>query len=85
MAQLPKALGQPPDLPSEPQANILLVDDNPGNLLSLRAILEEVLMDVMFELPSREDVVEVKVTESCITLGTPPLLEISPKRQKKEA
>jgi len=51
----------------------------------LRAILEEVLMDVMFELPSREDVVEVKVTEPCITLGTPPLLEISPKRQKKEA
>ncbi len=42
-------------------------------------------MDVMFELPSREDVVEVKVTESCVTNGTPPLLEISPKRQKKEA
>ena len=36
----------------------------------LRAILEEVLMDVMFDLPSREDVVEVKVTESCITNGT---------------
>ncbi|MDQ3244483.1 MAG: ATP-dependent Clp protease ATP-binding subunit ClpX, partial [Gemmatimonadota bacterium] len=33
----------------------------------LRAILEEVLMEVMFDLPSREDVVEVKVTESCIT------------------
>src|SRR5690349_4908888 len=51
----------------------------------LRAILEEILMDVMFELPSREDVVEVKVTESCVTLGSPPMLEISPKRQKKEA
>src|SRR3990170_2747526 len=31
----------------------------------LRAILEEVLMEVMFDLPGREDVVEVKVTESC--------------------
>jgi len=51
----------------------------------LRAILEEILMDVMFELPSREDVVEVKVTEPCVNQGTPPLLEISPKRQKKEA
>ncbi len=51
----------------------------------LRAILEEVLMDVMFDLPSREDVVEVKVTESCITNGTQPLLEISPVRRKKEA
>jgi ATP-dependent Clp protease ATP-binding subunit ClpX len=50
-----------------------------------RAILEEVLMEVMFDLPSREDVVEVKVTESCIINGTQPLLEISPVRRKKEA
>ncbi|HVS61768.1 MAG TPA: ATP-dependent Clp protease ATP-binding subunit ClpX [Gemmatimonadaceae bacterium] len=51
----------------------------------LRAILEEVLMEVMFDLPGREDVVEVKVTESCIINGTQPLLEISPVRRKKEA
>ncbi len=51
----------------------------------LRAILEEVLMEVMFDLPGREDVVEVKVTESCIINGTQPLLEISPMRRKKEA
>jgi ATP-dependent Clp protease ATP-binding subunit ClpX len=51
----------------------------------LRAILEEVLMEVMFDLPGREDVVEVRVTESCITNGTQPLLEISPHRRKKEA
>jgi ATP-dependent Clp protease ATP-binding subunit ClpX len=51
----------------------------------LRAILEEALMDVMFDIPAREDVVEVRVTESCITNGTPPLLELSPVRRKKEA
>ena len=51
----------------------------------LRAILEEVLMEVMFDLPGREDVVEVKVTEACIINGTQPLLEISPMRRKKEA
>ena len=51
----------------------------------LRAILEEVLTEIMFDLPSRDDVVEVKVTESSILNGTPPLLELSPKRQKKEA
>ncbi len=51
----------------------------------LRAILEEVLMEVMFDLPSRDDVVEVRVTESCINNGTQPLLEISPMRRKKEA
>jgi ATP-dependent Clp protease ATP-binding subunit ClpX len=51
----------------------------------LRAILEEVLMEVMFDLPSRDDVVEVRVTEACITNKTQPLLEISPMRRKKEA
>jgi ATP-dependent Clp protease ATP-binding subunit ClpX len=51
----------------------------------LRAILEDVLLDVMFEIPSRNDVVEVRVTESCILAGAPPMLEIAPKRQKKEA
>jgi ATP-dependent Clp protease ATP-binding subunit ClpX len=51
----------------------------------LRAILEEILLNVMFELPSRDDVVEVKVTEACVVNGAPPMLEIAPKRQKKEA
>jgi ATP-dependent Clp protease ATP-binding subunit ClpX len=52
----------------------------------LRAIVEEILTDVMFDLPTREDVVEVRVTEACVNnQGTPPLLEISPQRKKKEA
>jgi ATP-dependent Clp protease ATP-binding subunit ClpX len=51
----------------------------------LRAILEETLLDTMFELPTREDVVEVRVTEAAVQNGGPPLLEIAPKRQKKEA
>ena len=51
----------------------------------LRAILEETLQDTMFDLPSRDDVVEVRVTEASVNTGGPPLLEIAPKRQKKEA
>jgi ATP-dependent Clp protease ATP-binding subunit ClpX len=51
----------------------------------LRAILEELLTEVMFDLPTREDVEEVKVTETSVLNGTPPLLEISPQRKKKEA
>jgi ATP-dependent Clp protease ATP-binding subunit ClpX len=39
----------------------------------------------MFDLPTREDVEEVKVTESSVVNGTAPLLEISPQRKKKEA
>jgi len=51
----------------------------------LRAIVEEILTDVMFDLPTREDVEEVKITETCVVNGAPPLLEISPQRKKKEA
>lgn len=40
----------------------------------LRSILEEVLMDTMFELPSRNDVKECLVDEDCITLGAKPKL-----------
>ena len=51
----------------------------------LRAILENMLMDTMFDLPGRDDVVEVKVTEASVTNAAPPLLELAPRRQKKEA
>ena len=39
----------------------------------------------MFDLPGRDDVVEVKVAEATVNNKTPPLLEIAPKRRKKEA
>ncbi len=51
----------------------------------LRAILEELLTDVMFDLPTREDVVGVKITESSVMNGTAPLLELAPTKRKKEA
>ncbi|HEU4989923.1 MAG: ATP-dependent Clp protease ATP-binding subunit ClpX [Gemmatimonadota bacterium] len=51
----------------------------------LRAILEEILTDVMFDLPTRQDVEEVKLTEGSVLHGAPPLLEIAPQRKKKEA
>src|SRR3989441_651767 len=51
----------------------------------LRAILEEMMTDIMFELPSRDDVREVAVTAECVSEGRPPLLVTERVRQKKEA
>jgi ATP-dependent Clp protease ATP-binding subunit ClpX len=51
----------------------------------LRAIVEEVLLETMFDLPSRDDVLEVRVTEATVTQKQPPLLEIAARRRKKEA
>jgi ATP-dependent Clp protease ATP-binding subunit ClpX len=51
----------------------------------LRAILEEILLETMFDLPGRDDVTGVLVSEACVSNGAPPLLELSAKRRKKEA
>ena len=40
----------------------------------LRAILEEALQPVMFEVPSRDDVAKVVITEGVITQGRAPLM-----------
>ena len=51
----------------------------------LRAILEEMMTDIMFDLPSRDDVREVAVTAETVTEGRPPLLVTERPRHKKEA
>ncbi|MHB1169023.1 MAG: ATP-dependent Clp protease ATP-binding subunit ClpX [Longimicrobiales bacterium] len=51
----------------------------------LRAVLETIMRDVMFDLPSREDVREIVVTEEAVTAGRPPLLVLHPENRKKEA
>lgn len=40
----------------------------------LRAIMEEILQPVMFEVPSRDDVVKIVITEAVVTEGREPLM-----------
>lgn len=40
----------------------------------LRSILEKVMLDVMFETPSRKDIKKVIVTKACIDEGQPPIM-----------
>ncbi len=56
-----------------------------GGARGLRAILEDVMTDIMFDLPGRQDVREVVVTKECITEGRPPLVVTERARVKKEA
>lgn len=51
----------------------------------LRAVLEQLMRDIMFDLPSRTDVREVVITVECVTEGIPPLLVLHPEAKKKEA
>ncbi|MCX5900949.1 MAG: ATP-dependent Clp protease ATP-binding subunit ClpX, partial [Proteobacteria bacterium] len=49
----------------------------------LRAILEEIMLDVMYDLPSSTDVEECLISEDVVTKGTKPLLVYS--KQKESA
>jgi ATP-dependent Clp protease ATP-binding subunit ClpX len=51
----------------------------------LRAILEDVMTDILFDLPSRSDVREVVITKECITERRSPLIVTEQRRAKKEA
>ncbi|HEV8124620.1 MAG TPA: ATP-dependent Clp protease ATP-binding subunit ClpX [Gemmatimonadales bacterium] len=51
----------------------------------LRAILETLMTDIMFDLPNRDDVREVVVTAESVTDGKPPLVVTERARTKREA
>lgn len=51
----------------------------------LRAILEELMTKVMYDVPSDPTITRVKVTEACITKGEAPDLEHDPARVSRPA
>ena len=51
----------------------------------LRAILEEILLEVMFELPSRDDIMRCVITKEVVLNNETPILVTRDKRKKKEA
>jgi ATP-dependent Clp protease ATP-binding subunit ClpX len=51
----------------------------------LRSILEELMTDIMFDLPDRSDIREVVITKECVTEGRSPLVVTEQPRAKKEA
>ncbi|HSM04091.1 MAG TPA: ATP-dependent Clp protease ATP-binding subunit ClpX [Longimicrobiales bacterium] len=50
----------------------------------LRAVVESVMRDVMFDIPSREDVREVVVTAEAVDQGVDPLLVLNPGPEKRK-
>jgi ATP-dependent Clp protease ATP-binding subunit ClpX len=50
----------------------------------LRSVIEDVMRDVMFEIPSRSDVREVVVTPEAVDRDVPPLLVLHPEAEKRK-
>jgi ATP-dependent Clp protease ATP-binding subunit ClpX len=51
----------------------------------LRGILEEIMLDIMYEIPSREDIEKCVITKETILNNTEPTLVLSEKRKKKKS
>jgi ATP-dependent Clp protease ATP-binding subunit ClpX len=51
----------------------------------LKAVIEELMRNILFEIPSRSDVREVVITKECAEEKVPPLLVLRPEIEKKEA
>ena len=51
----------------------------------LRAVLEDVMLDIMYDLPSRDDVREVVITREAVEDGADPLMILEPEARRKEA
>ncbi len=49
----------------------------------LRAVIEEAMLDVMYDIPSRADVIGCTISKECIGGGAPPLLTFRGEREKK--
>ncbi|MTI46613.1 ATP-dependent Clp protease ATP-binding subunit ClpX [Sporosalibacterium faouarense] len=59
------------------------IDRNTG-ARGLRGILEEIMLDIMYDIPSREDIEKCIVTKETIENGSEPTLVLSEKRKKKK-
>ncbi len=49
----------------------------------LRSVLEGLMRDIMFEIPSRKDVREVVITTESVEQGVPPLLVLHPEKERR--
>ena len=54
--------------PSEPRANVLLVDDNPANLLALRAVLDDLGHTLVDARSGEEAVLRAQADEFAVVL-----------------
>jgi PAS domain S-box-containing protein len=68
MAELPDTLGLPRNATSEPKASILLVDDNPANLLSLRALLDGLGQNLVEARSGEEALQRIQTGEFAVVL-----------------
>ena len=49
----------------------------------MRAVIEEAMLEVMYDIPSRSDVIGCTISKECILNNAPPLLTFRGEREKR--
>jgi len=70
--------------PEALEAIVTLAEKRKTGARALRSILEETMLDVMYDIPSRKGIGKCIITEEVVTEKKPPILEPK-KRQRKSA
>jgi ATP-dependent Clp protease ATP-binding subunit ClpX len=61
---------------------VLAIDRNTG-ARGLRAILEDIMLDIMYEIPSRKDIVKCVINKECVTEKKQPEMVIGSRSKKR--
>ena len=67
------------------QAVVRIAQKRATGARGLRAVLEDAMLNIMYDLPSKHDVESCTITEEVITQGQPPLITYRERSKKKEA
>jgi ATP-dependent Clp protease ATP-binding subunit ClpX len=52
---------------------------------ALRSLIERIMLDVMFDCPSRDDISDVTISRAVVEGKKPPQLRRKPEKQEKDA
>jgi ATP-dependent Clp protease ATP-binding subunit ClpX len=67
--------------PSALEAAVKIAMEHKTGARALRSIFEKAMLDVLFEVPSRDDIEEIVVGQKTITEGEPPKMILRVKRK----
>jgi ATP-dependent Clp protease ATP-binding subunit ClpX len=70
--------------PESLEAIVRLAEKRKTGARALRSILEETMLDIMFEIPSKKGIAKCIITDEVVATGKQPIIELK-KRQRKSA
>ncbi len=65
------------------QAVVRIAKERKTGARGLRSAMESVMLDIMYHLPSRSDIIECLITEEVVTAGAEPVYSVASEKKKR--